>query len=325
MNITHSALNIGDYDMATEASAALRGALNKEIPGVKEEVHNEANCRISRITIFNEEGAELMHRPQGTYITIDTANLNEDTENDIFIVKSLSEQLGSILPKQKDKPFLVCGIGNPAIASDALGEKTVSRLFPTRHLFQSGDLSNSDDYSSVALFCPNVLGNTGMEAAELVSAVCNRIHPEAVIVIDALATASKDRLTSSFQLTDTGLTPGGGIHNTRPAINEATLHTPVIAIGVPTVIYPQALIAETFETLRAYFSEHEKRTSLQSLNSAKEHLFQKMENHVALGAVTPKDIDLTSDRLSVILAGAIASALHKTVSADNYEEYLMRS
>lgn len=325
MNNIYSTSYITDFDMAAEASAALRGEINKEIPGVKEEIRNEQNCHISRITIFNEEGAEMMHRPQGTYITIDTANLDEETENDEIIVKYLSEQLGSILPQKKDKPILICGIGNPAIASDALGEKTVSRLFPTRHLFQSGDLIESDDYASVALFCPNVLGNTGMEAAELVGAVCDRIRPEAVIVIDALATASKDRLASSFQLTNTGLAPGGGIRNTRPAINETMLRIPVIAIGVPTVIYPQVLIGETFEAIRSYFSEHEKRAALQSLNAAQEYLYQKMQDHIPIGAVTPKDIDLTSDRLSTILAGAISSALHKTVSAENYEEYISQS
>lgn len=322
MNHNHFTPYITDFDLAVEATAALRGDINKEIPGVKEEIIQKNNCRISRITIFNEEGAELMNRPQGTYITLDTATLEEETENDEIITKYLSEQLESILPRRKDKPILVCGIGNPAIASDALGEKTVSRLFPTRHLFQSGDLIESDNYASVALFCPNVLGNTGMEAAELVGAVCDRIQPEAVIVIDALATASKDRLTSSFQLTNTGLTPGGGIHNTRPAINETMLRIPVIAIGVPTVIYPQVLIGETFETIRSYFSEHKKRAALQSLNDAQDHLYQKMQNHIPLGAVTPKDIDITSDRLSTILAGAISSALHKTISAKNFKEYL---
>lgn len=320
MNNINFTSYIADFDMAAEASAALRGALNKEIPGVKEEISKDKNCRISRITIFNEEGAELMHRPCGTYITIDTPNICDTTENNEIIIKNLSEQLGSILPHKKDKPVLICGIGNPAIASDSLGEKTISRMFPTRHLFQSGELAENNDYTSVALFCPNVLGNTGMEAAELVSAVCDKIHPEAVIVIDALATASKERLTSSFQLTDTGLTPGGGIQNTRPAINKTMLHVPVIAIGVPTVIYPGILVSETFEAIRTYFSEHEKRTSLQSLNAAKEHIYQQMQDHFSLGAVTPKDIDITTEHLADILAGAISSALHKTISTEHYEQ-----
>ncbi|MBR5329532.1 MAG: GPR endopeptidase, partial [Firmicutes bacterium] len=174
------------YDLALEARAAIRGDIDREIPGVKEDISETPYHRISTITIFNHEGEALMGRPCGTYITMDAKSSFDAEPAKEEMVKTMIELLGSILPKDKDKPVLVCGIGNPAIASDALGEKTISRMFPTRHLFQSGDIEKNN-FHSCALFCPNVLGNTGIETAELIKGICENIHPCAVSVIDALS------------------------------------------------------------------------------------------------------------------------------------------
>lgn len=307
------------YDMAAEASAALRGRKNTEIPGVAEEVSENELYRKTVITILNEEGAEVMGRPCGSYITVDSKIPITETDP-VKLIETLSEQLGSILPPKTDKPILICGIGNPTIASDALGEKTIAAMFPTRHIFSKAD-PEKKDFDSTALFCPNVLGNTGMESAELVRGICREIHPRAVIAIDALSTSAIKRLGASFQLTDTGLTPGGGVNNTRPVINAGTLGVPVIAIGVPTVLYPQSLIADAFDTLWDYLAEHEKTAVSHLRDTAESYLFQRMQDHFTLG-VTPKDIDCIADQLSQILAGSIQAALHPGITAENYEEYI---
>lgn len=301
------------YDMAVEASAALRGEINREIPGVREKISENDSGRITEITVFNEEGATLLERPCGTYITLDEKDDGNGEDEEANIVKALSELILGILPKTGDDPVLICGIGNAAMVADSLGEKTVSRIFPTRHLFQSKDLEKSDGFIPTALFCPNVLGNTGMETAELVRSVCRQIKPRCVLAVDALATTASSRLGHSFQLNDSGLTPGGGIGNRRPALNEATLGTKVIAIGVPTVIYPHAYIRETAAILR-----HELKIDSKELEKT---LLRKMQSPCR-DALTPKDIDDKIYRLSRILAGAIQCALHPAINKNNYEHYL---
>lgn len=305
------------YDMAVEASAALRGKINREIPGVKEKISENDDGRITEITIFNQEGAALMGRPCGTYITFDPPNIPNEGNDDTPVIKILSELIQSILPQTNNGPALICGIGNAAMVADALGEKTISQLLPTRHLFQSKDLTEHDGFIPTALFCPNVLGNTGMEAAEIIHSVCKQIKPRFVLAVDALATTSSSRLGCSFQLNNTGLTPGGGINNIRPTLNEAALGTPVIAIGVPTVIYPLAFISEAAAILK-----QELDPTISSSGKIEKILLQKMQPQLSQDAMTPKDIDNKTERLSHILGGAIQCALHPAINESNYSYYL---
>ena len=307
MNISHTPKIIPDFDLAIEANAALRGETESEIPGVVEEIFEGSRCRTTEITITEAVGASLMKRPIGRYITVECGgDIWDDTCRE-EVVATLCRHIGTMLPPDNTVPILVCGIGNPKIASDALGEETVSRITPTRHLTDlhpEGEREFSTDTRPVALFAPNVLGNTGMEASELIRAVAKEVRPAAVIVIDALATISGERLGASFQLTDTGISPGGGIGNHRPAINETTCGVPVIAIGIPTVIYPHAIVTEVLTKLK------EREPSLIPLLKSDALLAEIMSERLISCAVTPKDIDLTVELLADILAESIETALH---------------
>ena len=143
-----------------------------------------------------------------------------------------------------------------------------------------------------------------METAELIRAVAKEIQPDALIVIDALATVSGDRLGTSFQLTDTGITPGGGIGNHRPAINSDTLDIPVIAIGIPTVIYPHAIVSEVITKMK------EQDPGLITMIKSDELLSEIMSDRLLSCAVTPKDIDITVELLADILAESIEEAIY---------------
>ncbi|MGM9567096.1 MAG: GPR endopeptidase [Clostridia bacterium] len=312
------------YDMAAEASAVLRGETNREIPGVSEDIEETEEYRLSVIRILNDEGASALERPRGTYATIDTKTDPDDENTENRVVGIFSKILTELLPPENGETVLICGIGNPEIASDALGKRAVEKMIPTRHLLRADMLRDTEGFTSTALFTPNVLGNTGIEASELTKAVSEEIHPRAVIIIDALATASFHRLGASFQLTDTGLSPGGGIGNTRPAISRDTLGIPVIAIGVPTVIYPQAIVMDAFEKMKQELFSKEKSAALQNWNAAEEILYQNMRDQMQMFAVTPKDIDFTVDRLSRILSGGIQAALHPEITEENYMEYFPR-
>jgi spore protease len=312
---------ISYYDMAMEAHSALRGDADIEVDGVSEKVKSGSYCKTSTITILDERGARAMGRPKGQYVTLQaTASLDDDTAKD-EIISSLAATLKNMLPPKGDAPILICGIGNPEISSDSLGEKTIARSLPTRHLFNEENREFCEGMSPVALVTPNVLGNTGIETFEIIQAIVKRINAGAVIIVDALSTASFDRLGSSFQLTNTGIVPGGGIGNERPAINEDTLHIPVIAIGVPTVIYPQSIVTEVFSALKTNLAEKGNAVS-QSWDAAENTLYQLMNDKCEMYAVTPKDIDCVIDNLADILTAGIHIALHKAITKDNYQEYL---
>lgn len=309
------------YDMAAEAHRALRGDADVEIDGVSEEVKHTPHCATSVITILNEKGAAAMGRPQGKYITLGAMDSLSGETVRTELIDTFAEALMSLLPPMSDAPILLCGIGNPEISSDSLGEKTIARSLPTRHLFMEKDPS-CRGFSSTALLTPNVLGNTGIETAEVIRSVSKSIGARAVIIIDALSTAAFERLGTSFQLTDTGIVPGGGIGNTRPAINEETLGIPVIAIGVPTVIYPQAIIAEVFEKLKEQMGREERTAAPQLWDTAENTLVDLMNDKVEMYAVTPKDIDCVIDNLATILTAGIHIALHPKINIDNFRDYL---
>lgn len=314
---------IPHYDMAAEANALLRGATGREIPGVSEEIKENNDFRTSVITIFNDEGAQIMERPRGKYITIDMKTDLSSEQDHGSIVSLLAKEISMLLPPENGSTTLICGIGNPDIASDALGENVVSRTIPTRHLTSEAHDIILPGFSSTSLITPNVLGNTGIEAAELVQAISHELAPRAVILIDALATASFSRLGTSFQLTDTGITPGGGVGNARPAINSNTTGCPVIAIGVPTVIYPQAIVTEVFSRLKSELTISKKETAASTeWDTAERKLYELMQEQMLQYAVTPKDIDCIIDSLADIISGSIQIALHEEITAENYEDYL---
>lgn len=314
---------IPHYDMAAEANALLRGATGREIPGVSEEIKENNDFRTSVITIFNDEGAQIMERPRGKYITIDMKTDLSSEQDHESIVSLLAKEISMLLPPENGSTTLICGIGNPDIASDALGENVVSRTIPTRHLTSEAHDIILPGFSSTSLITPNVLGNTGIEAAELVQAISHELAPRAVILIDALATASFSRLGTSFQLTDTGITPGGGVGNARPAINSNTTGCPVIAIGVPTVIYPQAIVTEVFSRLKSDLTTSKKETAASTeWDTAERKLYELMQEQMLQYAVTPKDIDCIIDSLADIISGSIQIALHEEITAENYEDYL---
>ena len=321
MNKSYTQNYIPYYDLAAEAGAALRGETNREIPGVSEETEENECCRLSLIRILDDEGASIMERPIGLYATIDTKGDLSEEETETRVVEVLSRILKNMIPSEGGDPVLICGIGNPEIASDSLGKTVIEHMLPTRHLFRADMLRHTEGFVPTALLVPNVLGNTGIEAAELTRAVTKEIRPKAVIIIDALATASSRRLGASFQITDTGLSPGGGIGNERPAINSDTLGVPVIAIGVPTVIYPQAIIMEAFAAMKQSLFQNKDSAAFQNWNAAEETLFQNTREQMMNFAVTPKDIDCSVGRLSKIISGGIQTALHTEVTAENYRAY----
>ena len=146
--------------------------------------------------------------------------------------------------------MLVAGLGNRAVTADNVGPAVVENLLITRHL--EGSLPA--DFPPLAPGVrrgPRVLAATGVESAEVVRGVAARVRPACVIVVDALVARRLERVCRTVQLSDTGLVPGSGVGNHRAALNEDTLHVPVLAVGVPTVIEAATLAADLLESGRA--------------------------------------------------------------------------
>lgn len=94
---------------------------------------------------------------------------------------------------------------------------------------------------------PGVMGQTGMETAEIVRGIVYETKPDLILAVDALAARNSRRLNRTIQIADTGIHPGSGVGNYRNAMTEESLGVPVIGIGVPTVVDAATIVNDTME------------------------------------------------------------------------------
>lgn len=148
--------------------------------------------------------------------------------------------------------------------------------------------------SNVSGLAPGVTAITGMETADLIAKAVELTLPDTVIAIDALAARNIERVSTTIQISDTGISPGAGMGNMRKQLNQQTLGVPVIAIGVPTVIDSKTLILEAAEAMNL------PETQVQSYLTSRE-----MDM-----VVTSTDIDFVIKAFSDIIAKAVNMTLH---------------
>ena len=248
---------------------------------------------LTEVEILNETGAAALHKPVGRYLTLTLQNYSlREAGGFAGAVEALAEALRRLLPEQTER-VLVAGLGNAAMTPDALGSMTLRHLLVTRHLRDSVPFRR---FPSVAALAAEVVGNSGMEAAEQVEALAKALHPELVIVIDALAAQSLDRLLNTVQLSDAGLVPGSGVGNHRMALQKETLGVPVLSLGVPTVVEGRTLALDLLES--AALAEADCPVG--------EGLF-----------VTPKDADAKIAELARLIGYALNRALHGLPAEDS--------
>lgn len=224
-------------DLALEARERLEGegADLSALPGVKSRQVKRRGLVTTTVEILDREGAKALDKPVGTYITLELEPLTGQTpQARRRVTETLAGTLAELLALPREAAVLVVGLGNPGVTPDAVGPRTLERLLVTRHLRQ--ELPEAfRGLRSVSALQPGVLGQTGLESAEIVRAVAEKLHPDRILVIDALAALRPERLCATVQLTDTGITPGSGVGNHRAALTRETLGAPVYALGVPTV------------------------------------------------------------------------------------------
>lgn len=286
-------------DLALEKRENLEAG---QIDGVISEKEERKGVAVTTITVTNQNGAKALGKPTGKYVTLEVTPFTKNADLSDGRIEVLAQELLKLLPQEGT--VLVAGLGNESITPDALGPKCLSLLLSTRHIKK--ELAKSlglVPLRPVAGIVPGVLGKTGIETAEIIEAVAKKIEPCALIVVDALASRKLSRLGTTVQLTDTGISPGSGVGNTRTEISAKTLGIPVVAIGVPTVVDGATLAFDLLESAGADAQSAIKRLS----DSGNERFMM----------VTPKEIDLVIERAAQLIAMGINSAMQREMALED--------
>ena len=179
-----------------------------EVQGVilTEEYDEENEIRITTVRIETENGAKVMGKPVGSYITIEAPEMAVPDEGyHEEISQQLRKFIGELLPKRKMGKILVVGLGNRQVTPDALGPYVVDNLHITRHIIEEYGkyATGEDEVWSVSAIVPGVMGQTGMETVEVIRGVVAETKPDILLVIDALAARNSKRLNRTIQIADT--------------------------------------------------------------------------------------------------------------------------
>lgn len=294
-------------DLALEARESVEDADGKLHGVIVEESDNEqCEVHMTKVMITSKNGAKALHKPMGTYITLEAPRMAEPDEGyHREISQVLAEQLRSLIPdREKEQSVLVVGLGNREVTADALGPGVVDNLCITRHVIKEYGKAayNREKMNLVSSIVPGVMAQTGMETAEIVQGVVEQTNPDVVIVIDALAARSTKRLTRTVQVSDAGIHPGSGVGNHRNALTRESLGVPVIAIGVPTVVDAATIVCDALEKITREQGEEQPAGGYGTVFSG---ALTELNNMY----VTGKDIDETIKRLSFTISEALNIAL----------------
>jgi spore protease len=290
---------------------------NVEVQGVSlsEDYDEEREIKVTTVKIETENGAKVMRKPVGTYITMEAPNMAvPDEDYHAEISKELAKFLSCFIRKDKeDYSILVAGLGNRKVTPDALGPYVVDNLNITRHIVKEyGKYAmGEENVRLVSAIVPGVMAQTGMETVEIIKGIVRETKPDMMIAVDALAARSSKRLNRTIQISDTGINPGSGVGNHRNAITKDTVGIPVLAIGVPTVVDAATIVNDTMENLILALESSETLRGvgvvMQGYNAAEKYELVKelISPHLNGLFVTPKDIDDTVKRISYTISEAL--------------------
>ena len=299
-------------DLAMESSEAAG-----EIPGVTIASWEEGGVVITEVVIENEESAKSLSKPVGKYITLECEGVRTRDPMAYDAVSAiLAEEIMRLLPPDENgTPALIVGLGNRMVTPDALGPKTIDKVLVTRHLINELPDETDERLSNVCCICPGVLGVTGIETMESVKSIVSMVKPRVIICVDALAARASKRVGVSIQLSDVGIQPGSGVGNHRRAITKEELHVPVIAIGMPTVVYASTIARD------ALYLMSEGEADEDTLNEITKSLF---ENEIGEMIVTPREIDDMIEDAAGIIARAINISLQDRLEPSELDGLLKR-
>lgn len=289
--------NCSGTDLAMEAFDGLEGA---EYAEESDRVTSGGEVKVIRLHIRTAAASERLGRPCGEYVTLQTEDFGEYEDGEI-------SEVAGILAKElkrmahgcglRDGGVLIAGLGNRELTADSVGPLTAVRIPATRHLSTyDRKLFESLGYREISVVAPGVTGQTGIETLEMLRAAVESSRPSAVIVIDALAARSCDRLGCTVQISDTGICPGSGVGNERSGLNEDTLGVPVISVGVPTIVRSSVLVKDVLADAGLLESEGIPEELSRILESGRNFF------------VSPRDCDAVVRQAAAVIAEALTDA-----------------
>ena len=304
-------------DLALERTNMYRKANKLEqIDGIDTDEENVSdNIKVSRVKITNENGEKAIGKKKGIYVTIDLKKFKLADDDEIQKASDiLSKELKNILIthiSEKDD-ILVVGLGNVYVTPDSLGPKVINEIEVTRHIINYMPQYVKEGTRKISAISPGVLGTTGIETVEILKGIVENIHPKLIIVIDALASRSIERISSSVQISDTGIVPGAGVGNKRSEISIKSLGIPVIAIGIPTCVETAVLVNDSLNLFIEKLQDEAK--SNDYLNSIKDENNYEEIKQILMPRdynliVTPKEIDGLIENIKDIVAMGINNSL----------------
>lgn len=337
-------IDLSKYQLRTDLAIEAIG--DDKIEGISSEQENYDDIKITNVYV-DKIGSKKINKKVGNYITIEFADITDynrkEKVKEIFSLK-LKELLKKI-EINDNASCLIIGLGNDKSTPDALGPLTISNILVTNHLFLYGSVE--EGFRKVSAISPGVMGTTGIETSDLIASVINSIMVDFVIVVDALASQSIERVNRTIQMTDTGIHPGSGIGNKRKEISKDTIGKPVIAIGVPTVVDAVTIVSDTINYMYKHFSYTKEnidrpsnRLTVGNVNYLKKNVIvDESLKHQLFGMigslsteevkqlifevltpigynlmVTPKEVDFEIEKLSDVIGNGINRALHKNVN-----------
>lgn len=269
--------------------------------GITHTIESDSGLSINIVEV-KKEGITSIDKPEGLYITIETSNFGQPQVDFMPEINAITNSLKRFIPLNDNINILVVGLGNRDITPDNLGPLVTDNIFATRHidevLQQQIGLEKLTPVSAIAT---GVLGNTGIESAEIIKSLVKSTAPTMVIVVDALAAKSINRIASTIQISNTGISPGSGVQNKRDELSEKTLGIPVISIGMPTVVDMSTIITDIVT---------EQNIPVKDI-TLHDDMYDMM--------VTPREIDLAITNSAKTIALAINNALQPTLSIEEIE------
>ena len=309
-------------DLAIEARE-LSSIDGSDIPGVKTVSEEIEGIDISRVHVLSQIGEENIGKPVGNYITLESTYIKErDPEFEEKLSQQLADEIKKLVNITDQTTVLIVGLGNWNITPDSLGPKVVERTMVTRHLLELIPDKVDERVRSVCAISPGVLGITGIETGEIIRGVVEKIRPDVIIAIDALASRRTDRIGVTIQLADTGINPGSGIGNKRMGLSKETLGVDTIAIGVPTVVYAHTIGRDTLKLLSDSSVQTGSGANFMSEEQLDGMLSQVLSQNMGDLVVTPKDVDIMIDNIAGIISDGINLALHDNVSLEEIRTFL---
>lgn len=287
------------------------GCADSKLPGVETHTRRRGAMEETEVVIRTREAADRLRKPCGRYVTLFRDDLiHAGAGERLALSRAVCRTVRSMIPRAGD--VLVVGLGNRHITADALGSRVIEGLLITRHMKGITQPPLAGRLRGVCAAAPGVLGVTGMETAEMVHGIVEHVRPAAVIAIDALAARESGRICTTVQIADTGIQPGSGVGNHRLGLTESTLGVPVIAVGVPMVVYASVIARDALNLLIHGMGLREEEHA-----SAVEQLIGQVTRQ-GLGdlVVTPREVDEMVGRVGQVIADGLNLALQPDLSEE---------